>query len=187
MKLYIKNMVCTRCKMVVKAELEKLGFNPVSVHLGEAELQQESLTAAQLADVGQALAKFGFELLADKKKQLVEQVKTAIIEQVHYATEPLKVNFSDYLSQKLDVEYATLSAVFSETEHNTIEKYIIQQKIEKVKELLTYGENSLSEIAYLLNYSSVAHLSTQFKKISGQTPSTYKQSQENARKTLDEI
>lgn len=187
MVLHVKNMVCTRCKMVVKAELEQLGFNPVAVNLGEVELSQESLTQAQTNTIAEALAKFGFELLADKKKQLVEQAKTAIIEQVHYATEPLKVNFSDYLSQKLGIEYGTLSAVFSETEHNTIEKYVIQQKIEKVKELLTYGESSLSEIAYLLNYSSVAHLSAQFKKISGQTPSAYKQSQQASRRTLDEI
>lgn len=187
MQLYIKNMVCNRCKMVVKAELEQLGFNPVDVLLGEVELPQKSLTDEQTAAIAHALAKFGFELLADKKKQMVEQVKTAIIEQVHYAIEPLKVNFSDYLSQKLGMEYGTLSSVFSEKEQNTIEKYIIQQKIEKVKELLTYGENSLSEIAYLLNYSSVAHLSTQFKKISGQTPSVYKQSHNATRKTLDEI
>lgn len=176
-----------RCKMVVKAELEQLGFNPLSVNLGEVVLPQESLTPTETKAIADALAKFGFELLADKKKQLVEQAKTAIIEQVHYATEPLKVNFSDYLSQKLGVEYGMLSAVFSETEHNTIEKYVIQQKIEKVKELLTYGEISLSEIAYLLNYSSVAHLSAQFKKISGQTPSAFKQARQASRRTLDEI
>lgn len=187
MQLYIKNMVCNRCKMVVQAELEQLGLNPVNVQLGEVELSQECLTDEQTTAIASALGRFGFELLSDKKKQMVEQIKTAIIEHVHYATEPLKVNFSDYLSQKLGIEYGTLSAVFSETERNTIEKYIIQQKIEKVKELLTYGESSLSEIAYLLNYSSVAHLSTQFKKISGQTPSAYKQSQTATRKTLDEI
>ena len=173
--------------MVVKTELEKLGFNPVSVKLGEVELVQESLDAAQSESIKETLGRFGFELLTDKKKQLIEQIKTTIIELVHYQNEPLKSNLSDYLSKKLNTEYAYLSAIFSETEQNTIEKYFIQQKIEKAKELLTYGEHSLSEIAFQLNYSSVAHLSAQFKKISGQTPSQYKQSQDLNRKTLDEI
>jgi len=187
MKLYIKNMVCNRCKMVVKTELEKLGFNPVFVKLGEVELVQENLNTAQSEAIKKALSNFGFELLTDKKKQIIEQIKTTIIELVHYQNEPLKSNLSDYLSKKLNTEYAYLSAIFSEIEQNTIEKYFIQQKIEKAKELLTYGEHSLSEIAFQLNYSSVAHLSAQFKKISGQTPSQYKQSQDLNRKTLDEI
>ncbi|MBB2146217.1 helix-turn-helix domain-containing protein [Pedobacter sp. LMG 31464] len=187
MKLYIKNMVCNRCKMVVKTELEQLGFNPVSVQLGKVELLQETLSTTQSETIKEKLNKFGFELLTDKKKQLTEQIKTAIIELIHYQTEPLKSNLSDYLSKKLNTEYAYLSAVFSETEQSTIEKYFIQQKIEKVKELLTYGEHSLSEIAFQLNYSSVAHLSTQFKKVSGQTPSEYKAFQHTIRKTLDEI
>ncbi|MFD0940378.1 helix-turn-helix domain-containing protein [Pedobacter boryungensis] len=187
MKLYIKNMVCNRCKMVVKTEFEKLGFNPISVQLGEVELVQDQLSNAQNETIKGALSKFGFELLLDKKKQLIEQIKTAIIELVHYQNEPLKSNLSDYLSKKLNAEYAYLSAIFSEMEQNTIEKYFIQQKIEKAKELLTYGEHSLSEIAFQLNYSSVAHLSAQFKKISGQTPSQYKQNHDLGRKTLDEI
>ncbi|WP_225872464.1 helix-turn-helix domain-containing protein [Pedobacter polaris] len=172
--------------MVVKTELEKLGFNPISVQLGEVELLQEEISTAKAQEMQNVLSHFGFELLTDKKKQLVEQIKTAIIELVHYSTSVLKINLSAYLSQKLNLEYANLSAIFSETEQSTIEKYFIHQKIEKVKELMAYGEKSLSEIAYLLNYSSVAHLSTQFKKISGQTPSEYK-TQNAARKTLDEI
>ena len=186
MKLYIKNMVCDRCKMVVKAELEKLGLNPVDVQLGEVEIGKE-IDQEELKNVSLSLAKFGFELLSDKRKQLNEQIKTAIIELVHYPVETLKVNLSTYLSEKLDQEYAALSTVFSELENQTIEKYFIQQKIERVKELLTYGEKSLSEIAYLLNYSSVAHLSAQFKKVSEQTPSQYKLTHQKARKTLDAI
>ena len=179
-------MVCDRCKMVVKAELEKLGLNPVDVELGEVEVGKE-IDQEELNRVSLSLAKFGFELLSDKRKQLSEQIKTAIIELVHYPVENLKVNLSTYLSGKFDQEYGVLSTVFSELENQTIEKYFIRQKIERVKELLTYGEKSLSEIAYLLNYSSVAHLSAQFKKVSEQTPSQYKLTQQKARKTLDTI
>jgi AraC-like DNA-binding protein len=187
MKLYIKNMVCGRCIMVVKTELERLGLHPVDVQLGEVELAQEENVEIHLDQIATALTRFGFELLMDKKKQLTEQIKTVIIELVHYPAEALKINLSDYLSGRLHLEYAHLSTVFSETEHNTIEKFFIQQKIEKVKELLTYGEQSLSEIAYLLNYSSVAHLSTQFKKVCGVTPSVYKAGQFSGRKPLDEV
>lgn len=187
MKLYIKNMVCNRCKMVVKTELEKLGFNPISVQLGEVELLQENISLAEVEAIQNVLSRFGFELLSNKKKQITAQIKSTIIELVHYSTSVLKINLSAYLSQKLDLEYAYLSAIFSETEHNTIEKFFIQQKIEKVKELLAYGEKSLSEIAYQLNYSSVAHLSTQFKKVSLQTPSQYKTLNNAGRKTLDQI
>lgn len=187
MKLYIKNMVCSRCVMVVKTELEKLGLHSVEIQLGEVEFAEKEHGQIPLEEIERALNKFGFELLIDKKKQLTEQIKTAIIELVHYPAEALKTNLSDYLSERLHLEYAYLSTVFSETEHNTIEKFFIQQKIEKVKELLTYGEQSLSEIAYLLNYSSVAHLSTQFKKVCGVTPSVYKAEQPHGRKPLDEI
>jgi YesN/AraC family two-component response regulator len=173
--------------MVVKTELERLGFNPISVQLGEVEILQENINPAEFEEIQDVLSRFGFELLIDKKKQITEQIKIAIIELVHYSTPVLKSNLSAYLGQKLDLEYAYISAVFSETEHNTIEKFFIQQKIEKVKELLAYGEKSLSEIAYQLNYSSVAHLSTQFKKVSLQTPSQYKALNNAGRKTLDEI
>lgn len=179
-------MVCDRCKLVVKAELEKLGHEPLSVSLGEVELPR-TLSQTELELVDQSMTQFGFELLKDKKKQLADQVKTAIISLVHYPNETLKLNLSDYLSQKFNLEYASLSAVFAEIEQTTIEKYFIQQKIEKVKELIDYGEMSLSEIAFFLNYSSVAHLSAQFKKVSGQTPSTYKQDQHTTRKPIDEV
>ncbi len=187
MELYIKNMVCNRCKMVVQTELTKLGLHPISVQLGVVELAENTIEATKQMELEQTLQRFGFEVLLDKKRQIVEQIKTAIIELVHYTTEALKVNLSIYLSEKLAVSYASLSATFSEVEGVTIEKYFIQQKIEKAKELLTYGEISLSEIAYLLNYSSVAHLSAQFKKISGETPSSYKIAHHQNRKTIDEV
>ncbi|MCZ4224128.1 helix-turn-helix domain-containing protein [Pedobacter rhodius] len=186
MKLHIKNMVCNRCKMVVKAELERLGFNPVSVVLGEV-LLTENISAAEKLKIAEKLNYFGFELLEDKKTQVAEQVKTAIINLVHYTKEPLKINLSFYLSEQINLEYAQLSTVFTEIEHQTIEKYFIAQKVEKTKEMLTYGELTLSEIAYQLNYSSVAHLSAQFKKVTGLTPSAYKVQTTDKRKTLDEI
>ncbi|MBC6110118.1 helix-turn-helix domain-containing protein [Pedobacter fastidiosus] len=186
MKLHIKNMVCNRCKMVVKAELEKLGFNPISVELGEVSIA-ENISAVDKLKIAEKLNIFGFELLEDKKTQIAEQVKTTIIDLVHYTKEPLKINLSLYLSERLNLEYSSLSAVFSEIENQTIEKYFIAQKIEKAKEMLTYGELTLSEIAFQLNYSSVAHLSSQFKKVTGLTPSGFKTETSDKRKTLDEI
>lgn len=187
MELYIKNMVCNRCKMVVQTELIKLGLHPVSVQLGVVELAENTIDSSKQREIAESLQHFGFEILLDKKRQIVEQIKTAIVELVHHTTEALKVNLSTYLSEKLASSYASLSSTFSEIEGVTIEKYFIQQKIEKAKELLTYGEISLSEIAYLLNYSSVAHLSAQFKKISGETPSSYKLAHHLGRKTIDEV
>jgi len=186
MTLYIKNMVCNRCKMVVKAELEKLGLKPLSVHLGEVSLLDE-ISSHDKARISERLKFFGFELLEDRKTQISEQIKTTIINLVHYAMEPLKVNLSAYLSEQLDSEYTNLSAVFSEVENQTIEKYFIAQKIEKAKEMLTYDELTLSEIAYQLNYSSVAHLSAQFKKVMGITTTAYKLGSRDNRKTLDEV
>ena len=177
-------MVCNRCKMVVKAELQKLGFNPVSVELGRVSLQ-EDISITEKSKIGDQLSAFGFELLEDKRTQLSEQIKTSIIDLVHYSREPLKINLSAYLSSLLNLEYPQLSTIFSEIENQTIEKYFIAQKIEKAKEMLTYGELTLSEIAFELNYSSVAHLSSQFKKVTGLTPSAYKHL--NHRKPLDEV
>ncbi|WP_231458660.1 MULTISPECIES: AraC family transcriptional regulator [unclassified Pedobacter] len=172
--------------MVVKAEFEKLGFNPISVELGRVSIK-ESISADAKKKLSERLDLFGFELLEDKKTQISEQTKTAIINLVHYAKEPLKINLSSYLSERLNTEYAHLSAIFSEVENQTIEKYFITQKIERVKEMLTYNELTLSEIAYQLNYSSVAHLSAQFKKVTDLTPSAYKNQTSDKRKTLDEI
>jgi len=186
MNLHIKNMVCNRCKMVVKAELEKLGFNPVSVELGEVSLA-EIISVNDKIKIAEKLNQFGFELLEDRKTQIAEQLKTSIINLVHYTKEPLKVNLSAYLSEQINLDYTHLSTIFSEIENQTIEKYFIAQKIEKAKEILTYGELTLSEIAYQLNYSSVAHLSAQFKKVTGSTPSVFKLEKLERRKTLDEI
>ena len=187
MQVFIKNMVCDRCKMMVKVEFEKLGLNPINVKLGEVEIKEHELSAIQQHNLATGLSKLGFELLTDKKKQVVAQLKSLIVEVVHYKENGLAVNLSDYLSQQLATNYAQLSAIFSTIEHDTIEQFFIRQKIEKAKELLTYGEKSLSEIAYLLNYSSVAHLSAQFKKITNQTASDYKKSQDLKRSTLDEV
>jgi len=179
-------MVCNRCKMVVKAELEKLGFNPISVELGKVELSN-SITISDKNTIADKLGAYGFELLEDRKSQLAEQLKTTIINLIHYQKEPLKINLSAYLSEQLQVDYAYLSTIFSETEGQTIEKYFIAQKIEKAKEILTYGELTLGEIAYQLNYSSVAHLSAQFKKVTSLTPTAYKNLATEKRKTLDQV
>lgn len=178
-------MVCDRCKMAVEDVFNKQGLYPSNVVLGEVDLQEANLTISKYQDIRAALENLGFELLEDKKKAIVTQIKAAIVELAHYSKEPLKVNLSEYLSAKLSTDYASLSTTFSSEENNTIEHYYIQQKIEKAKELLSYGELTLSEIAFQLNYSSVAHLSAQFKKEAGLTPSQFKQ--DLKRQTLDKI
>ena len=184
--LHIKNMVCKRCIMVVKEQLERLGLHPVSVELGIAVLPDKVTDETCLA-VKAALEPLGFELMDDKKLQVGEQVKEAIIELVHYSDSSLKVNLSDYLAGKFNRDYSVLSKLFSEITHTTIEKYLIAQKIERAKELLVYGELSLNEIADKLNYSSAAYLSAQFKRITGLTPGYFKKLKENKRKPLDEV
>lgn len=178
-------MVCDRCKMAVETVFDKLDLNPIAVVLGEVELKEESLTDSKYQDMKKALEDLGFELLEDKKKAVVTQIKAAIVALAHYTKEPLKVNLSEYLRDKLGTDYTTLSSIFSMEEKNTIEHYFIQQKIERAKELLSYGELTLSEIAFQLNYSSVAHLSAQFKKETGLTPSQFKQ--DLKRNTLDRV
>ena len=185
-KIYIKNMVCNRCIMVVRSELEKLGIEPVSVRLGEVTLSQ-SIENPQKEKLSEVLESLGFSLIDDKKARLIEQVKTLIVELVHYNNNDLKINLSDYISERLHHDYNYISNLFSEVEGTTIEKYFIAQKIEKVKELLVYDELILNEIALKLNYSSVAHLSTQFKKVTGLTPTHFKQIKTNKRKPLDEV
>jgi AraC-like DNA-binding protein len=187
MKLHIKNMVCDRCKMVVKTELIKLGLNPINVELGEVTLVEEKLSDPEFIALDERISKFGFSLLTSKKEKIVMQIKSELIELAHYGKDSLGINLSAYLSDKLNLSYANLSSVFSELTAITIEKYFILQKIESAKEMLAYGEKSLSEIAYQLNYSSVAHLSAQFKKVIGMTPSDYKQAKLVSRKSLDEI
>ncbi len=179
-------MVCNRCKMVVKDELIKFGVHPISIELGEVEIAEE-LNAQNKNQLNEVLLSFGFELIDDKKSRLIEQIKNSIVEQVHYTQHPLTNNFSEHISQKLHQDYNYLSNLFSEVEGITIEKYIIAQKIEKVKELLKYDELSLSEIADRLGYSSVAYLSNQFKKVTGITPSYYKKSAHKKRIAIDKI
>lgn len=186
MKLHIKHMVCSRCKMVVGAELEKAGLAYKSVELGEVELAAEP-TENQLKQLDKQLNALGFELIDDKKSQTIEKIKNSIVGLVHHSGEDLKTNLSDYLSQKLNYDYTYLSNLFSETEGSTIEKYFIAQRIERVKELLVYNELSLSEIAHQLNYSSVAYLSGQFKKVTGLTPSFYKSLKENKRRNIEDL
>ncbi len=184
MKLYIKNMVCNRCVMVVKQELEKAGLQPENVILGEATIAGE-ISEGQKKVLVQRLNELGFEWMDDKKSRTIEKIKNLIIDLVHHLNGELSVNLSGYLSERLQQDYSYLSNLFSEVEGTTIEKYFIAQKIERVKELLVYDELTLSEIAYLLNYSSVAYLSNQFKKVSGLTPSHFKKIKEAKRIPID--
>lgn len=180
-------MVCSRCKMIVRAELEKLGLRPLSVELGEVEVSGE-ISAERKTEVERALEKYGFALIDDKKSRLIEKVKNKIIELIRGQEKEFpKTNMSDYLSRELHHDYTYISNLFTQTEGTTIEKYFIAQKIERVKELLVYDELSLSEIAFQLHYSSVAHLSRQFKKVTGLTPSHFKKLGEQKRKPLEEL
>lgn len=172
--------------MVVRDELVKLGYQPLNITLGEVDLQEE-LTQVDKQQISDHLLPFGFELIDDRKSKLIGRIKSAIIYIVHHQDMELKTNLSDHLSTGLGHDYNYLSNLFSEVEGTTIEKYFIAQKIEKVKELLVYDELSLSEIAFKLQYSSVAHLSSQFKKVTGLTPSYFKQIKVHKRKPLDEV
>ena len=174
MKLYIKYMVSLRCKMMVKQELKNLGLRYVVVELGMVEILDD-ITQEQHQLLKRNLLKSGLELLDDKKSILIEKIKSVIIEMIHYSEEVPKVNYSDYISQLLQYDYTYLSNVFSEVKGITIQQFIIINKIERVKELLLYDELSLTEIAYKLHYSSVGHLSNQFKKVTRLSPSYFKQ------------
>lgn len=186
MTIYIKNMVCNRCKMVVKSTLEKLGLHPVQVELGEIELQESDISMVKEA-LKKELQALGFDLLDDKKTQTIEKIKNLITELVHNKNSDLQVTLSEYLSREIRQDYSALSNLFSEVEGITIEKYYILQKIEKIKELLVYDELTLSEIAFQLNYSSVGYLSNQFKKVTGLTPSHFKKLRTIKRKPLDQL
>jgi AraC-like DNA-binding protein len=179
-------MVSLRCKMVVKEELKKLGLHFILVELGEVDIM-ENINADQREQIRLALLRSGLELMDDKKAILIERIKNAIIEMVHYKDELLKVNFSDFLSEKLHYDYTYLANLFSETQGTTIEKFIIAHKIERVKELIIYNELSLTEIAWMMHYSSVAHLSNQFKKFTGLTPSHFKELRNKRRKAIEEV
>lgn len=186
LKLYIKYMVSLRCKMLVKEELAKLNLRFVVVDLGMVEVL-EDISIENREQLRINLLKSGLELLEDKKSILIEQIKAVIVEMIHYSDELPKVNYSDYISEELNYDYTYLSNVFSEVKGITIQQFIIINKIERVKELLLYDELNLTEISYKLNYSSVAHLSNQFKKITGLTPSYYKQLKKKRNSNLENI
>jgi AraC-like DNA-binding protein len=172
--------------MVVKEELTKLGLHYTSVELGEAEVLEE-ISDAQYDQIRIALLKSGLELMDDKKSVLIEKIKNVIVELVHYSEEPLVINFSEFLSQKLNYDYTYLANLFSEVQGTTIEQFLIAHKIERVKEFLVYDELNLTEIAFKMHYSSVAHLSAQFKKVTGLTPSHFKQLRNKRRSMLDDL
>lgn len=179
-------MVSLRCKMLVKDELKKLGLNFVIVDLGMVEIL-EDITMEQRVQLKKNLMKSGLELLDDKKSILIENIKNVIIEMVHYTDEIPKVNHSDYISEKLGYDYTYLSNIFSEVKGITIQQFIIIHKIERAKELLIYDELNLTEISYRLHYSSVPHLSNQFKKITGLTPTFYKQLKDKRKQNLEDL
>lgn len=187
MQLYIKNMVCNRCISVVANELSELDISYTSVRLGEVDIAKK-LSGDQNSKLRQILSVHGFEILDDKKSALISQIKAAVINYIHYdESKSVKVNLSDHIAEKVGKDYNYLSGLFSEVEGTTIERFVILQRIEKVKELLVYGELSLSEIAWKMGYSSLAHLSGQFKKITGLTPSDFRGIRDKKRKKLDEL
>jgi len=186
MHLYIKYMVSLRCKMVVKSELQKLGLKCIVIDLGMVEIM-EDITLEQREQLKVNLLRSGLELLDDKKSILIEKIKGVIIEMIHYQEELPKINYSEYISEKIGNDYTYLANIFSEVKGITIQQFIIIHKIEKVKELLLYDELSLTEIAYQMHYSSVAHLSNQFKKVTGLSPSFFKQIQQKRKQNLENM
>ncbi|MBP1619216.1 MAG: AraC family transcriptional regulator [Bacteroidetes bacterium] len=186
MKIFIKYMVSRRCIMMVKQNLQEFGISYSSVELGVIETV-EKISHEQREQLAKTLLESGLELMDDKKAILIEQIKTTVIELVHHSDEALKVNFSDYICEKLGHNYTYLSNLFSEAEGVTIEHFIIAHKIERVKELILYDELNLTQISYRLHYSSVAHLSNQFKKVTGLTPSFYKNLKNKRRNNIDNL
>ena len=179
-------MVSARCKAVVKDELRKLGLHFIVVDLGEVEIM-ENLSMEVKNHLNVSLKNLGFEIIDDKKSILIERIKNTIIEQVHYSEKQLKINLSDYLSEKLDHDYTYLANIFSENQGTSIEQYYLTHKIERVKELLIYDEFNITEIADYMHYSSTAHLSNQFKKMTGLTPTQYKHLKNKIRKPLENV
>lgn len=179
-------MVSLRCKMMVKEELKKLGLHFIFVNLGEVEIM-EDLSEEKRVELKNALLQSGLELMDDKRAILIEKIKNLIIEMIHYSDEMIKVNLSDYLSEKLNHDYTYLANLFSEVQGTTIEHFMISHKVERIKELITYDEMNISEIAWKMNYSSVAHLSNQFKKVTGLSPSHFKQLKEKRRIPIEDV
>jgi AraC-like DNA-binding protein len=179
-------MVSNRCKTAVKEELKKLGLHFIVVDLGEVEIM-ENISEEQREELKRILLSTGLELMDDKRAILIEKIKNAIVEMVHHTDEIIKTNFSDYLSEKLDHDYTYLANLFSEVQGTTIEKFMIAHKIERIKELIIYDELNITEIAWKMNYSSVAHLSNQFKKVTGLSPSHFKQLKNKRRSPIENI
>lgn len=179
-------MVSNRCKMAVKEELRNLGLHYIVVDLGEVEIM-ETISMEQRQQLKANLHNSGLELMDDKKAMLIEKIKNVIIEMVHHSEDIIKVNFSDYLSEKMNHDYTYLSNLFSEVQGTTIEQFIISHKTERIKELIIYGEHNITEIAWKMGYSSVAHLSSQFKKVTGLSPSHFKQLKDKRRSPIEEI
>ncbi len=179
-------MVSARCKMAVKEELKKLGLHFMLVDLGEVEIM-ETISLDQRELLKTALHSSGLELMDDKRAVLIEKIKNVIIEMVHHSDEIIKINFSNYLSEKLNHDYTYLANLFSEVQGTTIEQFLISHKIERIKELIIYGELNITEIAWKMNYSSVAHLSNQFKKVTGLSPSHFKQLKDKRRSPIEDI
>lgn len=186
MKLFIKNMVSLRCKIKVQEVVEGIGMHCLKVELGFVEIF-EDITTRQLQQLNESLALVGLELIEDKKNILIERIKNAITEMIHCGDDLPNINYSYYLSKKLQYDYTYLSNTFSEVKHLTIQQFIINHKVEKIKELMLYNEMNLTEIACQLNYSSVAHLSNQFKKVTGLSPSLFKRHRQNREMCLESI
>mgnify|MGYP006195492233 CR=1 FL=1 len=185
-KLYIKYMVSNRCKLAVKDELEKLDIHFIAIDLGMVEIA-ENISNEKKILFDNGLHTSGLELIDDKKVILIERIKTTIIQMIHYSDVMVKINFSDYLSEKLNYNYTYLANLFSETQGITIEQFIISHKIERIKELMLYDELNITEIAWKMHYSSVAHLSSQFKKVTGLSPSHFKQLKDKRRNPIENI
>ncbi|MEI6349184.1 MAG: AraC family transcriptional regulator [Bacteroidota bacterium] len=186
MKLYIKYMVSNRCKMTVKEILKELGLHFIVVDLGEVDVM-ENINLEQREQLKVALLDSGLELMDDKRAMLIEKIKNVIIEMVHHSDEVIKINFSNYLSEKLNHDYTYLANLFSEVQGTTIEQFVISHKVERIKELIIYDELNITEIAWKMNYSSVAHLSNQFKKVTGLSPSHFKQLKGKRRSPIEDL
>src|SRR5688572_28286305 len=179
-------MVSTRCKMAVKEELKKLGLHYIVVNLGEIDVM-EDISIEQREKLNDALLVYGLELMDDKRAILIEKIKNVIVEMIHHTNEDVKINFSNFLSEKLNHNYSYLANLFSEVQGTTIEQFIILHKVERIKELTIYDELNITEIAWKMNYSSVAHLSNQFKKVTGLTPSHFRQLKDKRRSSIEDI
>ena len=186
MKLHIKYMLSNRSKAEAKEELKKLGLHFIFLDLGEVEVM-ETLTALQLDSLKIALLGIGLELMDNKKAMLIEKIKNVVIEMVHHSDEMMKINFSQFVSEKLNYDYTYLANLFSTVQGTTIEQFIISHKVERIKELMAYDELNITEIAFKMNYSSVAHLSNQFKKVTGLSPMHFKQLKNKNRNPIEDV